>query len=319
MSIVHQLRLKLNYNLFNVQPIKTIKQVLGQNTKLISYKLNSVVNWSNEVYVDVEYSSIPINPFQIYFIKVNEIKHLIPNSDKYVCEVNGCQVKLTKPKLNEFKTYLPIKINKTLINNTDAYDNLYTQLNDEDTSLQQLKTNITTPATYFGSTVIQPLNALCTPLTLLQQDIETTQSFPSFNLPLPTKLYPDSYTPKQKPISLDTCLTNYKQCLSNAKLLTNVENIIIFDPQKHKDIFNSTQTISTPYSTTAYLISISQFPSNLSFINGIILFQPKRIYDMCLFYPTNAYTITSEEFESIKQFVEFDKINYYNFNYCKEN
>ena len=320
-------RLKVNYNSFARSPVGTIKQILGQNTTLVSYKVNSIINWSGEVYVDVEYKSIPIDPFAIYFIPIDSIKHLIPNSEKYVCTVNGCNVKLNNPKLKDFKQYLPIKIKKSIINDTDHFDNYFSIIDEsiekDNTAASTTfaaKTNISTPvAMYFGTTVVNPMNALITPLSLLQQNVgdQLTQSpigsF-GFSITIPKKLYPDNYKPKNV-YTIEETLKQYKQTISNSSVLSIVDNIEIYDnSNKSHDIFNSS---STQYSTTAYLITASQLPDHK--IMGIILLQPKRVFDVMLFYPTNAYTISVEELNSIKQFIEADRINYYNFNFVKGN
>ena len=329
--------LRLNYHQFSLHPISTIKQHLTQNVKILNFKQSSIVNWDQTVLVEVEYESIPINPFQIYYVNMKDIKHLIPNSEKYVCVVNGCQVKLVNPRLNNFKEYLPIKIRSTIIpipnsNTEDLYiDN-------------ELKTNATTPIQYFGTTVIQPMNALCTPMMLIEKDLNQniTQNANNindnnntnnnlnnnveqnnfennlsngfslgFSLPLPEKLYPSTFKPTF--ISAEDNLKNYKQCLMSAKLLSNVDNVVSIS-KLPDDIPTST--------TTAYVCDINIFTQNSidgndGSINGIILIQPKRIPTSILWYPTNAYRISKDELESIKRFIEFDLINYTNYQYIK--
>lgn len=340
-SSTSSLRIPINYHQFGQSPISSIKQILGQNTQVISYKLNSVVNWDGTVVVDVEYQHIPVNPFTIYYVPITEIKHLIPNSEKYVCEVNGCRVKLNNPKLNAFKDYLPIKIRKTMLNQNDNYDNLYNVVeelrdsgisdvsnmsnnnsntngntNTNASSLHySLKTNTThTPIMYFGTTVIQPMNALCTPLTLLQHDLENLTSNYSvgFNLPMPDKLYNKDFKPTI--ISESENMKQYKQCLVNAQLLKQVEDVVDMTKEKNQKELND--MFSSTTSTIAYLISVSQLPNTS--ISGVILLQPKRIPDVMLYYPTNAYTISEDEIESIKKFVEFDYINYMNYQWLKK-
>ena len=69
--------------------------------------------------------------------------------------------------------------------------------------------------------------------------------------------------------------------------------------------------------TTAYLISASQLSKANCNINGIIMIQPKRQYDLILYYPTNAYTITETEIQSLLQFIESERINYFNYQWIK--
>ena len=301
-------RLRLNYHSFSQSPVATIKQLLSPNTQIISYKLNSVIPWDGQVIVDVVYSQITIDPFTTHYIPISEIKHLIPNSEKYVASINNCKVKLNNPKLNNFKDYLPVKIKKSLINTTDVYDKYYAQLDDEEFVLSTPSATSSEPIPYYGTTPSQPMNAFCAPLTLLTKVLSNINEVSlGFNIELPKKLYPDSFKPKF--ISSDECLQYYKQLLVKTKLLQNVDDVKI---EPKLDFSNVSMT-----STTAYLISVEQLP-NSSPIHGIILLQPKRIPDIILYYPTNAYEISIDEIESIKRFIEFDKINYYNYYYLKK-
>lgn len=303
------IRLTLNAKSFAVSPLNSIKQVLGQNATVLKYSVNSIITWDNNVYVDVEYKTIPIEQFSIYYIPISDIKHLIPNSEKYIATVNGCSVKLNNPKLTGFKDYLPIRIKRTIINDTNAYDNYYTSL--ENPNSGQLKTSISSPpAAYFGTTVSNPLNALLTPLSLIGSDPSMTAPF--MPISKPPILYPDSFKPKP---TYDTSATlqQYKQTLANTKLLSIVDNI----EDKTNSQFDFTQVPSL-CSTTAYLISASQLAkSSNTPINGVIMIQPKRQYDLILYYPTNAYTISTAEIQSILQFIESERINYFNFQYLK--
>lgn len=296
-------RLVLNQSVFSRSPVAAIKQILGQNSTLISYTVNSLVDWSNSVYVDVVYKSIPINSFDIYYIPLTDIKHLIPNSEKYVTTVNDCTVKLNNPKLTSFKSYLPIRIKKTIINDTDAYDNFYTSV---DNSTFEFKTNVTQPpASYFGTTVTLPMNSLITPLSLINNDSSASTAF---EVTLPPILYPKDFKPQF--ITMESTINNYKQSLTNTKLLSIVNNIEDYTSKS----FNF-DPATTNYTTSCYLLHSSQLPDKS--INGIILLQPRRIPDVLLYYPTNSYTISADEINSIKKFIEHDRINYFNFEYLK--
>ena len=317
-----------------------IKQILGQSAKLVSYKVNSVVSWSGDVFVDVDYNTIPIDQFSIYWIKINEIKHLIPNSEKYVVSINDCSVKLNNPRLNMFKEYLPIRIKRTMINDTDAYDHYYSNVSINNSSISdstnsttnqstnetiyQLKTNVNQPgAAYFGTTVLYPMNSLITPISLIisndnnntnntnQSTTNSTNHSLGFEINLPPKLYPDSFKPKIE-YTIDDTLRHYKQLLTNSRILSLAENVIDYTNETNN---NDKLFQSNIASTTAYLIHSSQLPNHS--INGIIALQPKRIPDILLYYPTNSYTISLQELQSIKQFIEMDTINYYNYLYCK--
>lgn len=317
-------RLSLNYHIFCQSPVAAIKQILGPNVSLLSYKVNSVISWSGEVFVDVEYTSIPIDQFSIYYIPINNIKHLIPNSEKYIFTLNGCQVKLTNPRLNQFNNYLPVRIKRSIINDTDAYDNYYSSI--DDTSSYSLKTGLTnSPAQYFATTVINPMNSLLTPLPLVSTNsinsINSTNEMDEmnslnnfglgFSINMPDKLYPSTFNPKID-YTMETTIQHYKQLLTNCHLLSLADDIKVFDSSTDGKIFSASNLTSR----TCYLIKSSELPNHS--IHGIIALQPKRIPDILLFYPTNKYNISVDELNSIKQFIMMDTINYYNYLYIKQ-
>ena len=301
-----QLRLSINYHYFNSHPVRAIKQLIGQNATLVSYKVNSVVSWDGNVIVDIVYKSIPIDQFSIYYIKQSDIKHLIPNSEKYITVVNGCNVKLNNPKLSQFKDYLPVRIKNTIINSTDDYENYYTQSIDDDSSVE-LKSNSSNLANYFGTTVTNPMNSLITPLNCLIDNNSSTNSGFGFNISMPDKLYPDNFKPKDS-YSLDETIKYYRQVAQSIPATSIIQDIEVIDNNKLPD--------NQSMETTGYLIN-SSLLNGIDSLKGIILIQPKRICELILYYPTNAYTISNQEIESIIKFIEMDRINYNNFMYIK--
>ena len=101
--------------------------------------------------------------------------------------------------------------------------------------------------------------------------------------------------------------------VENVQLIDSTTTTNTTKDSTTKDIFDIS---TTNYSTTAYLLHASQLPNHS--INGVIILEAKRVPDVLMYYPTNAYTITAEEIESIKRFIEIDTINFYNFCYLKE-
>jgi len=314
MSTLRTLRLSINYHYFNAHPVRAIKQLIGQNATLISYKVNSVVSWDGNVIVDIVYKSIPIDQFSIYYVKQSDIRHLIPNSEKYVVVVNGCNVKLNNPKLSQFHEWLPIRIKKTIINDTDAYEDYYAQ-SITDSSLNELKTNNGGLVNYFGTTVTNPMNSLITPLntSLITSQITNdgsngsneSESGYGFNITLPDKLYPDNFKPKDS-YTLDETVKYYRQVAQSIPATSIIQDIKVINDNKLPE--------SNTMETTGYIINANLLNNELK---GIILIQPKRICELILYYPTNAYTISNAEVESIKKFIEMDRINYNNFMYIR--
>lgn len=282
-------RLEIPYFLFSQNPSRSIKQLLGQNITIISYESNDIITDDERVIVDVKYTSIPFSLLKIYYVKVSEMKKLIPNSEKYVVTINGCNVKISSPKLKEFNKVLPIRIKATLSNNYSSVGQLDSQFS------------------YYGTTVTTPMNSLCTPLKYINHKFEPFET--EIIKPIYTKEFKDAFDKKIKEnfnFLLEETIKYYKQSLSTFNILSAVDHVL------------NVQTFSEcKIGTTGYVIPFDIIPTKGN-LNGIILIQAKRIPNFVLFYPTRNFTLCEEELISIKEFLEQDAVNYYNFQYVRE-
>ena len=311
------LRVSVNATIFNSAPIRTLKQLIGPNSVLLSYRINSIITPSDELLIDIVYSNLKISPFIIHYIPMKEIKHLIPNSEKYICVINGQTVKLNNPKLNDFHDYLPVRIEHTNINDTDAYDKYYSTCDGETYTLNTSDSH-STPIAYFTKNVLNPLNTLLTPLSLIGGN-----SYSSFAYTInhdnntdgdcgdnyPPVLYPKSFKPPEI-YSLADTEQYYKQTATTIPALNIIET---FQTLKQTD---SLPNINEPTSTIAFIMPFDILPLTHD-IKGIILIQPKRLVRYILYYPTNSYIISTDELNSIKRFIDYDEINYNNYYYLK--
>ena len=291
------IRLSISSSFFNTSPVRAIKQLIGPNATLISYTVSSVLTSSDELIVDATYRSLPITPFSIHYIPLSSIKHLIPNSEKYVATINSLTVKLNNPKLSDFHDYLPVRIKRTIINTSDTYESYYSTADDSTFTINE---NTVAPIAYFATTVVNPLNSLITPIHTFST---------SFTIPSPTPLYPSSFTPPKCQYTIEDTVNNYRQTVSTIPMLSNISSI------SHSSSFPSSSATTSPIPTTAYIISSSVLPTTP--IHGIIVVQPKRIPDLILYYPTNSFMLSAEELASIKSFINADIINYNNYHYLK--
>ena len=287
---IQKCRLEIPYFMYSLNPTQSIKQLLGQNVRVISHSSNDVITENDSLIVDVEYTSIPFSLLKIYYVKVSDLKRLMPNCEKYVAVINGCNVKISSPKLKEFSKVLPIKIKATLSNNYSSSGQLDSQF------------------AYYGTTVSWPMNSLCSPLKYINHSFE----------PFDTEEIKPIYTPEfksefEKKVKdnhqklLDETMKYYKQALSTFNILSAVDHVT-------SEVKNISEC---KMGTTGYVIPFDLIPLDKN-INGIILIQPKRIPNYVLFYPTKNFTICSEELVSIKKFIEQDKENFYNFNYVRD-
>lgn len=282
-------RLEIPYFLFSLNPSRSIKQLLGQNITIVSYESNDIITDDERVIVDVKYTSIPFSLLKIYYVNVSEMKKLIPNSEKYVVTINGCNVKISSPKLKEFNKVLPIRVKATLSNNYSSAGQLDSQFS------------------YYGTTVTTPMNFLCTPLKYINHKFEPFET--ECIKPIYTKEFKDSFDKKLNEKFnelLEETIKYYKQSLSTFNILSAVDHVL-----------NVQNFSECKIGTTGYVIPFDIIPTNGN-LNGIILIQAKRIPNFVLFYPTRNFTLCEEELISIKEFLEQDAVNYYNFQYVRE-
>ena len=120
-------------------------------------------------------------------------------------------------------------------------------------------------------------------------------------LPNQEKLYPSNYSPKPD-ISESKMITAYKFELQKFHLVSNVSNISIVKTfEECKSELNG------------YIIKWDELKKQ-ELIQGIVLIQPTRIYDMVLFIPSPMFMINKIDIENIDRFIEFSKVNW--MNYC---
>ena len=257
-----------------------------------------MVSWNDTVPVDVTYTTIPIDAISIYYVPVESLKKLIPDSSKYVTRVNDCYVKVTNPQLNMFTSHIPIKIIPILAEN-EQYDNYY-QLDTDNNNKHVLASSAPAFINYMAKSVTNPLSSYCT--ALLSQ-------VHMFNLPDAIKLYTKEPTLKYYIFTKEQTIEGYKKKLSGFDILDIVDNVV------YSDKFPASN--SPP--TTAYVMPFSVIEQNKKdSINGIIMIQPERQWDLILYYPHSSFIITAEHIDSIKRLLEYDYINLLNINHIRK-
>ena len=298
-------RLNLPYSSFVAHPISTIKQLLSPNATVISYAVNSVVSSDETVPVDVEYTSIPTTTLAIYFTPISKLKKLIPDSAKYVAEIEQCFVVINNPKLSLYKEFLPIKVIPILIedNAANSLENYYSTINDEynmnknaepaSAAVEEYKLQ-DTPSfiNYMGLTVLNPLSSYCSAII----------SGVAFEVPEPVKLYDKEPKINYYNFTPEATVLGYKKKLSAFDILSNVTDVKFITSVKE----------AKGDSSTAYVIEFNKLTPP---IEGIIMLQPERQYDLVLYYPHTLLTFNDDLFDSISKLIEYDHINLLNINH----
>lgn len=159
MSVVFETEILIPHIVYQKNPIKAIKGVLGNDVDILSYTISDAMTTNEEFLIKVVYSAVDFSPFEIY--KVENIKKINTNSDKYVgkiCQMNAAKDTLTHPcyvKLNANVKECYVKINTLGQNNIDD-DIIY--YGDIINSIQDVMTNFcsafyTTKLSYHGTNI----------------------------------------------------------------------------------------------------------------------------------------------------------------------
>ena len=102
--------LKIPNSIYNTNPEKAIMSILGNDIKINSYNSSSFITNNDELYVNVDYSYVDVNPFSIYLIE--DLKHCNTVSNYLVCKIQNNFVLITsKPK--KLPCYIKIDTIKT--------------------------------------------------------------------------------------------------------------------------------------------------------------------------------------------------------------
>ena len=273
-------RIKIPYAKFVMHPHYAIKELLGQNITIVDYNVNDIITNDDCHIIDVRYKSIKFSPYAIYYIPVDKIKRIIPDSNTYGFALNGCNVMLTSSQLGDYAKTIPLKIYAKSVDNHSVNGQL----------------DVLFP--YFATPAKNPLNKFMTPI-----------KYPNYNcLPFEVepepKQYPDSYKPILK--SIDETLAAYKSDLQRFPLFKHIDNIAKANEFKDCAIYTPT--------TTAYLIDFNKIPLDKD-LNGVIAITDNRHPDFVLYFPTFSFILTTEELRSLKSFMESEKVRYYNYHY----
>lgn len=280
-NVIQTTRLRIPVSSFSVDPKYAIKQLLGQNIKLISFTQNDIITNDETYIVDVRYKSINISKYDIYYIDVNNMKQIIPDSKEYAFKLNGCNVILNLTNPSDFKKFVPVRITPIVSNNFTTSGPTQSVFN------------------YFATVIRQPLSSLMTPIHY------PGSIFTPFDIIEESKLYPESFKPKN--IEFNDMVKAYNDNLQLFPLFQHIDKIIPAKTFKDCDI----------NSNIAYVIDFNVIPLTES-IPGIIAINDNRIPNYVLYYPTHNFEISAEELEAISSFIKAEEVRYNNFRYVMD-
>jgi len=279
MSIISK-RLLIPFSLFNVNPKRVVLSIIGHDANIKDMIINDIIVGDN-VIVDVKYETIPISQYKLYIIPKSSCKQLSPGDNCLVFNINDCFVKLKSGLVTNFKTNIPVKINPIVPKSFMTETKIMT------------KDGAMTTFNYYGQIPVDPMNYFCSYTTGTEFLVEEIE-----------KIYPDTFSIADK-YSVEEMKTNYINKLQPASIFAGVTNIVIAN--KFSDCVKN---------DVCYMIDFNLIPLD-NIIHGIILIQPKRNPYFVIYYPTLIVELIPPQLASIKHFIEMDRIQFMNYEYCK--
>lgn len=281
---VNSIRLLIPYFTYIQNPKRAILQLIGNNVNLISFSSNDIITDDDRIIVDVKYTSIQLSTLRIYYIKYEDLKRLLPNSDIYITEIEGCGVKIKMSK--EPSKIVPIRVSPRIANNFSSSGQLEKQF------------------LYYGTIVKSPLNSLYTPLKYMEHAYEP------FETEEIEKQCPDDFRSKiEKEIE-------QKDPSASVSIYQEASEAIV--SLCLLDSFTFAKSLSEcKDGTVGYVIDFRTILSEAKHqLNGIILIDSKRINPYHVLYrPNQSFVISMSEIKSLAKFLDEDAKNYYNFRY----
>ena len=104
-------RLLVHSRLFESNPLKYIKSLIGEEVTNVSYTVNDVIFPDNKIVVDVKYDKVIIPSLKTVYIDVSTLKRLGVENNKFIFEYNKIPICIyvSPSKLRNVKT-IPVTI-----------------------------------------------------------------------------------------------------------------------------------------------------------------------------------------------------------------
>lgn len=263
-------RLLLNPTSYYLNPIKTIKSLLGHNTKIIKHQPQSIILQNDLIPVDVVYQDSNTNSNKIYYINPDKLKPLSINSNKYIYSDNNSDNNSDNIKFVITLNQIPTKTFPVRI-------------------FESLKSSVG----YFANIIDNPLTSLITPL----KNINSTKDVVNI-------------TNKEifKEVNNEELKNNVVTYTTGLKLfntLNMIDNIIpissIPNNTNYSTNYSTTAYLINFFQLYNELIKQLQINNKINCI--IFLYSDRTLPNICLYYPTINYSITKEELDSVREFV----------------
>ena len=109
-------RLKIPYEDYIINPVKTILSFIGIDSTIIDYKENSIY-MDGYIIVDVKFTALDLNPCLLYWVQFKDCQKMNTQSEnKYITQINNMNVCMTIKNTSELnqESWIPFTISQAL-------------------------------------------------------------------------------------------------------------------------------------------------------------------------------------------------------------
>lgn len=288
--------------LYYNNPIKSVRSILGNDVTIINTTVNDIILHNNNILVNVEYSTLDFNTFELY--EVLDVKGLSTQSNKYVAtkikNLLTSKIIETNVILNEptnVSSYIFIKCFNIVTNSDISYYGII------------VKTKVDCLHSYSSIFDTQYLSYHG---TSIKHIITESVNFSS--------IVKETKSNEAKSNEVSSSISREVDAFKELKLSNNNFNLQVYDTSYLHINFDTVSDVVElkdykPNTETPTLIDVSSSSLNdlietFNNVKGLILVSKFRINPcVILFVPIDNITITVNQLENLSIMLEYDLYN----------
>lgn len=291
--------------LYYNNPIKSVRSILGNDVTIINTTVNDIILHNNNILVNVEYSTLDFNTFELY--EVLDVKGLSTQSNKYVAtkikNLLTSKIIETNVILNEptnVSSYIFIKCFNIVTNSDISYYGIIVKTKVD--CLHSYSSIFDTQYLSYHGTSIKHIITESVNFNSIVKETKSNNTKPN--------------TSKEVSSSISREVDAFKEL----KLSNNNFNLQVYDTSYLHINFDTVSDVVElkdykPNTETPTLIDVSSSSLNdlietFNNVKGLILVSKFRINPcVILFVPIDNITITINQLENLSIMLEYDLYN----------
>lgn len=291
--------------LYYNNPIKSVRSILGNDVTIINTTVNDIILHNNNILVNVEYSTLDFNTFELY--EVLDVKGLSTQSNKYVAtkikNLLTSKIIETNVILNEptnVSSYIFIKCFNIVTNSDISYYGIIVKTKVD--CLHSYSSIFDTQYLSYHGTSIKHIITESVNFSSIVKETKSNNTKPN--------------TSKEVSSSISREVDAFKEL----KLSNNNFNLQVYDTSYLHINFDTVSDVVElkdykPNTETPTLIDVSSSSLNdlietFNNVKGLILVSKFRINPcVILFVPIDNITITINQLENLSIMLEYDLYN----------